>query len=176
MNEHFRKLFKRFNNRLLFTVGKTQNAKIMYKVLNRLDFSNLLNARSKAKLAKNKSRKTANIIGNNHKLLEKCQNKLYLLVLTFIHYFAMISQENILWVGCNKLLIDHLSQINACNTYYVKTNGMTLRDCKYIEEASFSNENDIQKQNENKKEKDRQKMKRKGKGRQKVKVPQKGKK
>ena len=88
MNEHFGKLLKRFNNRLLFTVGKTQNTKI---------------------------------IGNNHKLY---------LLLRFIHYFSMISHQNILWVGCNKLLIDDLNQIN----------GMTLRNCKYIEEAFFSNE------------------------------------
>ena len=96
MHEHFNKLLLGFSNRLLFTVGKTQNTKIMYKVLNRLDFIDLFNARSKAKLAKNKSRKIANIIGNNHKLLKECQNKLYLLVLRFIHYFAMISQNNIM--------------------------------------------------------------------------------
>ena len=99
MNEHFSKLLKRFNNRLLFIVGKTQNTKI---------------------------------IGNNHKL--------YLLVLRFIHYFSMISHENILLVGCNKVLIDDLNQINACNTYYVKTNGVTLRNCTCIEKAFFSNE------------------------------------
>ena len=59
MHEHFSKLLNRFNNRLLFTVGKTQNTKIMYKVLNRLDFIDLLHARSiKSKIRQ----KIANII------------------------------------------------------------------------------------------------------------------
>ena len=96
-----------------------------------MHFSKLLKGFNNRLLFTGSKTQNTKIIGNNHKL--------YVLVLRFLDYFSMISHKNISWVGHNKLLIDHLNQINACNTHYVKTNGMTLRDCKYIEESFFSN-------------------------------------
>ena len=72
------------------------------------------------------------VIGKDHPLMQENNHKIHIIVLKLIHYLKK-EHNNVLYVGCNKDVIDHMSQIQACNTYFVKTKGMLFQDMKKIE-------------------------------------------
>ena len=73
----------------------------------------------------------SHVIGRTHKLRSGLQYE-YLLILKLLYVLRM-DHDNALYIGHRKDIIDHLISINACHTYYVKTNGMTSDDFECIE-------------------------------------------
>lgn len=77
-----------------------------------------------------KRRELSHVIGCNHVLRRQIEKE-YLMVLKLMHVLKR-DHENVLYIGNSKEVIDHLTQINACHTHYVKTKGMTFQDVEYI--------------------------------------------
>ena len=78
----------------------------------------------------------ANFLGYDHQLMKQNENKIYLVILKLIYSFKL-KHENILYIGHDKQIISHLKNISICNTYSVKTDGITYNDTQRIQTAFF---------------------------------------
>ena len=80
------------------------------------------------------------MIGRDHKLWEDSEGgKKHLLVLRLMK-FLKCNHENVLYVGHDKEVIQHLTNNNFCQTFYVKTEGLTFHDLARIENIFFPKE------------------------------------
>ena len=113
---------------LCFLLSNEFDTEMMYEIIRRCKLAEYFQTRVKRK------HYMCHVIGKNHflKKMEHTENEReYLTILKIMHILER-RNESVLYIGHNKELIEHLAQINACHTYYVKTPGMTIYDMQFI--------------------------------------------
>ena len=130
---------------LCFLLSNEFDTEMMYEIIRRCKLAEYFQTRVKRK------HYMCHVIGKNHflkKMEHTANEREYLTILKIMHILER-RNESVLYVGHNKELIEHLAQINACHTYYVKTPGMTIYDMQFIaKKFKFGDITQLQQQEE----------------------------
>ena len=78
----------------------------------------------------------SNVIGWNHKMVKGCRGKRHLMLLKMMQSLG-ISHDEMLYVGNDKEVVDHLHDIGLCKTYLVETKGLTVDGMDEIKRKFF---------------------------------------
>ena len=78
----------------------------------------------------------SHIIGWDHNVTKESENKKHLILLNLLRILKK-SHDEMLYIGNDKDIIEHLKSIKICKTYLSKTNGLTKNALQDIQRTHF---------------------------------------